>query len=79
MLVSIAGMIGRMPTVQKITVEVPVDLLERAQRATGEGVTGTVRRGLELVARTTAYDRLRAMKGKVKFARTWTDLKHDRR
>jgi hypothetical protein len=69
----------RMPTVQKITVEVPVDLLEQAQRATGEGVTSTVRRGLELVARTTAYDQLRAMKGKMKLSRAWTDLKHDRR
>ena len=57
----------------------PVDLLEQAQRATGEGVTSTVRRGLELVARTTAYDRLRTMKGRVKLARTWTDLKHNHR
>lgn len=35
-----------MSTSQKITVEVPLDLLDRAQRVTGEGITATVRRGL---------------------------------
>lgn len=64
---------------QKITVEVPEDLLQRAQRVTGEGVTGTVRQGLELVARASAYDRLRDLRGKVKLSRTWQQLKYDRR
>lgn len=41
-----------MSTTQKITVEVPVELLERARAATGAGVTETVREGLqELVSR----------------------------
>ena len=56
-----------------------IESVQQAQRATGEGVTSTVRRGLELVARTTAYDRLRTMKGKVKLARAWSALKFDRR
>jgi hypothetical protein len=68
-----------MSTSQKITVEVPLDLLDRAQRVTGEGITATVRRGLELVARAEAYERLRTMRGKVTLATTWRDLKHDRR
>lgn len=35
---------------RKITLEIPRDLLDQAQRSTGEGVTATVRRGLELLA-----------------------------
>ena len=68
-----------MPGQQKITVEVPEDLLQEAQRVTGEGVTGTVKRGLELVARASAYDRLRTLRGKMKLSPTWRQLKHDRR
>jgi hypothetical protein len=64
---------------QKITVEVPEALLRQALNVTGEGVTGTVRRGLELVARGGAYDALRSLRGKVKLGRTWQQLKHDRR
>jgi hypothetical protein len=68
-----------MATSQKITVEIPADLLAQAQRVTGEGITGTVRRGLELVARADAYDSLRRMRGKVTLSHTWRRLKHDRR
>jgi hypothetical protein len=68
-----------MGTSQKITVEVPAALLEQARRVTGEGVTGTVRRGLELVARASAYDRLRGSRGRLKFSHTWRQLKYDRR
>ena len=39
-----------METVRKITVEVPAELLEKAQRASGSGITQTVRTGLQLVA-----------------------------
>jgi hypothetical protein len=34
----------------RVTVELPADLLKRARASTGEGITGTIRRGLELVA-----------------------------
>jgi len=64
---------------QKITVEVPLDLLEQAQRVTGEGITGTVRKGLELVARANAYDNLRQARGTIKLSPGWKQLKHDRR
>ena len=36
-----------MGRLKKITVEVPTDVLKRAQKVSGEGVTGTVRRALE--------------------------------
>jgi hypothetical protein len=67
-----------METVRKITVEVPADLLEKAQRASGGGITQTVRTGLQLVAASQAYSRLRQLRGKVRFTRSLTELKADR-
>ncbi len=69
---------SRMGSTRKITVELPPDLLEKAQRATGSGITQTVRNGLELVAASQAYTRLRQLRGKVRFSRTFADLKADR-
>ena len=67
-----------MDTARKITVEVPLELLEKAQRATGTGVTRTVRTGLQLVAASRTYARLRKLRGKVRFSRSLTELKADR-
>jgi len=67
-----------METARKITVEVPLDLLEKAQLASGTGITQTVRAGLQLVAASRTYDRLRHLRGKVRFTRTWAELKADR-
>jgi hypothetical protein len=67
-----------MEGVRKITVEVPSDLLEKAQRASGGGVTQTVRTGLQLVAASEAYVRLRQLRGKVRFTRALAVLKADR-
>jgi hypothetical protein len=63
---------------RKITVEVPPELLEKAQRASGSGITQTVRTGLQLVAASHAYARLRQLRGKVRFTRTAAELKADR-
>jgi len=64
---------------RKITVIVPADLLDKAQRASGAGagVTQTVRLGLQLVAVSRTYSRLRSLRGKVRFSRTWEQLKAD--
>lgn len=67
-----------MGDVRKITIEVPPDLLKRAQRASGKGITQTVRAGLELIAAADAYDRLLQMKGKVHLSQTCQELKDDR-
>jgi len=67
-----------MQTMRKITVEIPEDLLERAQQASGTGVTGTVRTGLQLVAASRTYKALRQLRGKVRFSRTAAQLKDDR-
>ena len=67
-----------MKTARKITVEVPTELLETAQRATGAGITQTVRTGLRLLAESRAYDRLRQLRGGVRFTPTPAELKADR-
>ena len=67
-----------MQTARKITVEVPEELLEMAQKASGEGITQTVRTGLQFVAASRTYARLRQLRGKVRFTRTWAELKADR-
>ena len=72
------GILGVVETARKITVEVPPELLEKAQRASGSGITQTVRTGLQLVAASHAYARLRKLRGKVRFTRTLAELKADR-
>jgi hypothetical protein len=67
-----------METARKITVEVPLDLLEKAQRASGTGITQTVRTGLQLVAASRTYACLRHLRGKVRFTRPLAVLKTDR-
>jgi hypothetical protein len=67
-----------MERARKITVEIPPELLEQAQKASGTGITQTVRTGLQLVAASQTYAKLRALRGKVRFSRTATELKVDR-
>ena len=78
MLVSSTGKVMTMKTARKITVEIPEGLLEKAQHASGAGITQTVRTGLQLVAASRTYARLRDLRGKVKFSRTAITLKDDR-
>lgn len=75
---TVYGIIHPMQTARKITVEVPRQLLEKAQRASGAGITETVRTGLQLIAASRAYARLRQFRGKVRFSRTLAELKADR-
>jgi hypothetical protein len=63
---------------RKITVEIPQGLLEKAQQASGAGITQTVRAALQILAASQVYDRLLQMPGKVRFSRTWKELKEDR-
>ncbi len=67
-----------MATTRKITVEVPEDLIERALQASGEGVTATIRRGLELGAAGRAYEDLKALRGKVRLSLDLERLREDR-
>lgn len=63
---------------RKITVELPTDLLETATGATGLGLTPTLRKGLELVAAADAYEKLGALRGKVRFSVNLDELRKDR-
>lgn len=67
-----------MKTAKKITIQVPESLLKRAQRATGVGITPTVRQGLELLAARPSYKVLRELRGKVKFSMDLDKLREDR-
>ena len=67
-----------MKAARKITVEVPAELLKKAQDASGSGITQTVRTGLELIAASRTYARLLKLRGKVRFSRTVAELKADR-
>ncbi len=60
---------------KKLTILVPEELVRRAARASKDGITGTVRRGLELVAREEAYERFRKLRGKVKLGISWKELR----
>ena len=67
-----------MKTARKITLEIPAELLDKAQKASGTGITQTVRMGLQLMAASRTYARLRRFRGKVSFSQTIADLKADR-
>jgi len=62
--------------VRKITVNVPAEVLERATRATGMGVTLTVVEGLRELERRAKRSALRALRGKLRLA---IDLEETRR
>jgi hypothetical protein len=68
-----------MKSERKITVYVRSDLLDKAQKAARAGVSETVRKGLELLAASEAYDGLLKMRGKVKFSLDLNELRQDRR
>jgi hypothetical protein len=73
-----AGILAFMPASRKVTVVLPESLLKRAQRTSGKGITPTIRQGLELVAAGRAYQRLRALRGKVKTSIDLDELRADR-
>ncbi len=68
-----------MQTAKKVTVHLPAALLRKAQAHTRQGITPTIRHGLELVAAADSYERLRQLRGKVKFSVDWKKLREDRR
>ncbi len=68
---------GTDAALQKITVHVPNVLLKRARKASGSGITETVRQGLHLVAARDAYGKLRALRGRVRFDLDLKRLRED--
>lgn len=75
------GMIGSMKKrrkQRKVTVVLPEDLLELALAASGDGLTPTLRRGLELVAAQGACKRLLSLKGQLDLGLDPVELRKDR-
>ncbi len=72
------GTISKPMVTRKITVIVPTALLAKAQKASGAGITQTIRAALQLMAASHAYEDLRQLRGKVRFSRTLAELKEDR-
>jgi len=64
---------------RKVTVMLPEELVKRATATSGEGLTPTIRRGLEKVVADDAYGRLRGLRGKVKFSLDFEQLRRDER
>ena len=69
--------VHKKPEMQKVTVMLPRDLVERAKRASGLGLTPAIRRGLEAVAATDAYETLRRLRGKERFSISLEELRKD--
>jgi hypothetical protein len=67
-----------MSTARKVTVQLPAELLDRAQRSSGQNLTATICQGLRLVAAGRAYEGLRRLKGKVRFSIDLSRLREDR-
>jgi hypothetical protein len=64
---------------RKVTVHLPEELLDRAQKASGQGITETVRQGLRLVAAGDTFRRVANLRGTVKFSVDLARLRDDRR
>jgi hypothetical protein len=50
---------------RRITANLPGDLLDDAMKVTGKGITDTLVQGLRLVRRARAYDKAKALRGKI--------------
>ncbi|MBI4367413.1 MAG: hypothetical protein HY543_11390 [Deltaproteobacteria bacterium] len=66
-----------MNSAKKITIAIPVGLLRKAQAFTGQGITPTIRKGLELLASGPAYEGLRRLRGKLRFSIDLKQLRED--
>ena len=69
--------IGKKPEMQKVTVMLPRDLVERAMATTKMGKTEVIRKGLEAMAASDAYDQLRKLRGKERFSISLEELRRD--
>lgn len=66
-----------MGEMREITVEIPADLLAAAQAESGASVTETVRQGLAMLKQRQAFRQVRTLRGKVKFAASYDEMRKD--
>jgi post-segregation antitoxin (ccd killing protein) len=69
--------VAKKQEMQKVTVMLPRDLVERAKRVSGLGITPAIRQGLETVAATEAYETLLKLRGKERSSISWQELRGD--
>ena len=62
---------------KKVTVVLPTDVLEKALKCSGESIAGAVRKGLELLSASVAYEKLRDLRGKVRVSIDVNSLRDD--
>ena len=67
-----------MGNTRKITIDVDEDLLKTALAVSDESISETVRIGLRLLAASQSFQKALLLKGKVRFSKSWQDLKDDR-
>jgi hypothetical protein len=75
---TVYGILYGMKKDRKVTVMLPDDLIEKALAASGQGLTPTLRKGLELIAARGAYTGLLKLKGKFDFGLNYSQVKKDR-
>lgn len=63
---------------KKVTIMLPEDLIKRALKASGEGLTPTLRKGLELVAAKDVYNSLLKLKGQFDLGLDFEQIKKAR-
>ena len=69
--------VRKKPEMRKVTVMLPSELVEAATRVSHLGVTAAIRKGLEAVAATDAYEKLRQLRGKERFSISLAELRRD--
>ncbi|MGI8992544.1 MAG: hypothetical protein ACR2I2_23555 [Bryobacteraceae bacterium] len=62
---------------RKITVMLPEELVARATEASGEGITPTIRKGLEKIVIAHACEELLKLRGTYKFSLDIDELRED--
>ncbi len=63
---------------QKVTVNIPQNILKMAQEATHKNITDTIKYALQEIAIRNAYDGLRNSRGKVKFSININKLREEK-
>ena len=66
-------MISPMSSMRRVTVRLPAKLIQDAMDHSGKGPTDTIREALEEKLTTAAYDRMLALRGKIKFGMSWQE------
>ncbi len=67
-----------MQNAKKVTVNLPEQLLLKAQDMTGKNITQTIAQGLELLAASDTFNQVKKLKGKIRFSTKLSELREDR-